>query len=111
MDEDHDNGHGVFCVSRQHVTQYATFYEYVAASFALGRLGDNYSWGQPFWACVRQTMELGLKIEIDRLGGVWHRGHQLRRLLDMLREQDPTHPIFVHNELRGFIERMSDADP
>lgn len=81
--------HGSICMSRDRdfISPTDTFQEFVQASFVLGRLGRGWSWGQPFWYCVRQVFELGLKTAIQQIPGNWpsRHGHNLRALLDELR--------------------------
>ncbi len=81
--------HGSICMSRDRdfISPTVTFQVFVQASFVLGRLGRGWSWGQPFWYCVRQVFELGLKTAIQQIPGNWpsRHGHNLRALLDELR--------------------------
>ena len=114
MSCDHDL-HGSICMSRKRdfISPTDTFQEFVHASFVLGRLGRGWSWGQPFWYCVRQVFELGLKAAVEERTGVWPSklGHNLRALLDELLAIAPGHGILRHSELVAFIERMNDVDP
>jgi len=109
-DTDHDgNQHGSVCISRENaITTHETFVEYLRASFVLGRTCVQWSWGQPFWFTVRQTIEIGIKIEIQRETGTWQHGHKLVALLEVL---DEGSMLRSNKPLETFIRRMASYDP